>query len=136
MILLVSQLRGRHKLQTITGRSVLIALVLTGLLGLVFLAVLSALGPDWGAYAPATCTATRCFCELPRTGMLLLQPANTWSSFGYVLSGCLMLVMPHERDTASALRRRFRPAARYPYARGQGLRCDRSRRRSAFLPIA
>lgn len=103
MILLASQLRGRHKLQTITGRSVLIALVLTGPLGLVFLAVLFALGPDWGTYAPATCTATRCFCELPCTGMLLLQPANTWSSFGYVLSGCLMLVMPYERDPASAL---------------------------------
>lgn len=89
-------------MQTITGRSMLIALVLTALLGLGFLAMLSALGPDWDAYAPATCTSTRCFCELPRTGTLLLQPANTWSSFGYVLVGGLMLALPYERDPASA----------------------------------
>ena len=36
-------------------------------------------------------------------GSLLLQPANTWSSFGYVLIGSLMLVLPYERDPASAL---------------------------------
>jgi uncharacterized membrane protein (UPF0136 family) len=78
-------------------------LVLTVLIGLGFLGTLSVLGPQWGAYSPATCTATRCFCELPRTGTLLLQPANSWSSFGYVLIGCLMLVMPYERDAASAL---------------------------------
>lgn len=35
--------------------------------------------------------------------MLLLQPANTWSSFGYVLIGCLMLAMPYDRDPDSAL---------------------------------
>lgn len=90
-------------MQTITGRSVLMAPALTGLFGLGFLAVLSALGPSWGAYAVASCSATRCFCELPRTGMLLLQPANTWSSFGYVFIGSLMLVLPYERDQASAL---------------------------------
>lgn len=90
-------------MQMITGRSILIALVLTGLSAFGFLALLSALGPEWGAYAAASCTATRCFCELPRTGNLLLQPANTWSSFGYVLIGCLMLVMPYGGDPASAL---------------------------------
>jgi dihydroceramidase len=31
-----------------------------------------------------------------------VQPSNTWSSFGYVLIGCLMLVVPYERDPASA----------------------------------
>lgn len=35
--------------------------------------------------------------------MLLLQPANTWSSFGYVLIGSLMLALPYERDPGSAL---------------------------------
>lgn len=63
----------------------------------------SARGPNWSAYPPATCTATHCFCELPRTGKLLLQPANAWSSFGYVLIGCLMLVLPYGRDPTSAL---------------------------------
>jgi dihydroceramidase len=81
----------------------MLAVVLAGLLAVGFMAVLSALGPDWAAYAPASCTATRCFCELPRTGTLLLQPANTWSSFGYVLIGCLMLVQPYGRDPGSAL---------------------------------
>lgn len=90
-------------MQTITRQSILNALLLTGLLAFGFLAVLSALGPNWAAYVPATCTATRCFCEAPRTGTLLLQPANTWSSFGYVLIGCLMLVLPYARDPASAL---------------------------------
>ena len=85
------------------GRPTILAVLLTGLLALGFIAVLSALGPDWAAYAPASCTATRCFCEMPRTGTLLLQPANTWSSFGYVLIGCLMLVQPYERDSGSAL---------------------------------
>ncbi len=81
----------------------LIGLLLTGLMALGFLAVLSALGPDWAAYVPATCTATHCFCETPRTGALLLQPANAWSSFGYVLIGCLMLGLPYGRDPHSAL---------------------------------
>ncbi len=35
--------------------------------------------------------------------MLLLQPANTWSSFGYVLIGSLMLALPYDRDPGSAL---------------------------------
>lgn len=94
---------GTDLLQTITGRSILIALVLTGLIALGFLALIAFLGPGWGIYAPASCTSTRCFCELPRTGNLLLQPANTWSSFGYVLIGCLMLVMRSDRDPGSAL---------------------------------
>jgi hypothetical protein len=90
-------------LHTIAGRRILLAFALTALLACAFWGALSALGPNWDAYAPATCTATRCFCELPRSGKLLLQPANTWSSFGYVLIGCLMLVMPYGRDRASAL---------------------------------
>ena len=86
-----------------TRRSVFIALMLTGLFILGFLALLAALGPDWSAYVPASCTATRCFCEAPRTGTLLLQPANTWSSFGYVLIGSLILALPYGRDPNSAL---------------------------------
>jgi dihydroceramidase len=90
-------------MRIVLGRPFTLAVSLTGLLALGFIAVLSALGPDWAVYAPASCTATRCFCELPRTGKLLLQPASTWSSFGYVLIGCLMLVQPYRRDPGSAL---------------------------------
>ncbi len=89
--------------QMITARSMAVALVLTGLSALGVLAALSALGPDWGAYAPASCTTTRCFCEQPRTGALVLQPANSWSSFGYVLLGFLMMVLAAGRDPASAM---------------------------------
>jgi len=55
-------------------------------------AVLALLGPDWARYAPATCLGTRCFCELPRTGDLLLQPANSWSSFGFVAVGSWIML--------------------------------------------
>ncbi len=79
------------------------ALTLTALTAIGFLALLSALGPNWAAYAPATCTATHCFCELPRIGALVLQPANSWSSFGYVFTGFLMFGFAGERGGASAM---------------------------------
>jgi hypothetical protein len=68
-------------MKMIMGRPIMLAVVLTGLLALRSIAELFVLGPDWAAFAPASCTATGCFCELPRTGTLLLQPANTWSSY-------------------------------------------------------
>lgn len=69
--------------------------------------LLSALGPDWSLYAPATCTATRCFCELPRAGALIIQPANSWSSYGYAFVGFLMIVLSQGRNWNS----RFHPLA-------------------------
>lgn len=69
--------------------------------------LLSVLGPDWAAYAPATCTATRCFCELPRAGSLILQPANSWSSYGYAFAGFLMIV----QSQGPAWKSRFRSEA-------------------------
>lgn len=51
------------------------------------LALLKAAGPVWSLYPPATCLGTHCFCEHPRTGELLLQPANTLSSLGFVIAG-------------------------------------------------
>jgi hypothetical protein len=71
-------------------------LLLTGLLSLVWiaatLALLRVVGPDWGRFLPATCLASHCFCETPRTGQLLLQPANSWSSFGFVLVGSWIML--------------------------------------------
>jgi Ceramidase len=69
--------------------------------------LLGALGPDWAVYAPATCTATRCFCELPRIGALILQPANSWSSYGYAFAGFLMIAL----SQGQAWKSRFRPEA-------------------------
>jgi hypothetical protein len=88
---------------TVSARALLAALALAALSALGVLALLAALGPDWAAYAPATCTATHCFCELPRTGTLVLQPANTWSSLGYVLIGFLMIIAAGRRGGASAM---------------------------------
>ncbi|MDB5710074.1 MAG: hypothetical protein JWL96_2144 [Sphingomonas bacterium] len=89
--------------QAITTRSVLIALALTALSALGVVTLLSALGPNWATYAPATCTATHCFCEIPRIGALVLQPADSWSSYGYAFVGFLMIVLAGRRDWASAM---------------------------------
>jgi len=70
-------------------------------------ALLTALGPDWAVYAPATCTATRCFCEFPRIGSLVLQPANSWSSYGYAFAGFLMIA----QSQGAAWKSRFRSEA-------------------------
>jgi hypothetical protein len=65
------------------------------------LLLLAALGPEWSNYAPATCTATRCFCELPRAGSLIVQPANSWSSYGYAFAGFLMIITSQSRNWGS-----------------------------------
>lgn len=67
-------------------------------------ALLTAIGPDWAVYAPATCTATRCFCEFPRIGSLVLQPANSWSSYGYAFAGFLMIVLSQGGNWKSRFR--------------------------------
>lgn len=77
------------------------ALAATALSALGVVLLLSFVGPDYGIYAPATCTATRCFCEAPRAG-LFVQPADSWSSFGYVFVGFLMIVLARRSDWASA----------------------------------
>lgn len=84
-------------------RSILVSLVLTAVSALGVLAALSALGSKWEDYAPATCTATHCFCELPRISALVLQPANSWSSYGYVMIGFLIILFAGRRDWVSAM---------------------------------
>ena len=86
---------------TITPRQLGIAAVLTLLSMAAIWLLLSALGPDWAAYAPATCTATRCFCEMPRVGSLIVQPTNSWSSYGYAFVGFLMIVLSQGRGWVS-----------------------------------
>lgn len=84
------------------SRRVLTAAALTVLMAAITLALLNLGGPEWSRFAPATCTETRCFCEMPRTGALLLQPANSISSFGYGFAGLLMILMARGRDWISA----------------------------------
>ena len=62
-------------------------LILTLAAAAASLGLLATLGPDWTQFAPATCLATHCFCETPRDGALVLQPSNSWSSFGFVIIG-------------------------------------------------
>jgi hypothetical protein len=54
-------------------------------------ALLVIMAPLNAGLAPATCTTTHCFCENPRLGNLFLQPANSWSSFGYVFVGFFLM---------------------------------------------
>lgn len=64
--------------------------------------LLTALGPNWAIYAPATCTTTHCFCEMSRAGALIVQPANSWSSYGYVFAGFLMIALAQAPRWSSA----------------------------------
>lgn len=92
-------------MQSIGVRQITTALLLAALAALGIVGLLNLLGPDWGVYAPATCTATRCFCELARVGALILQPANSWSSYGYVFAGFLMIVLAAGAGWSSAMPR-------------------------------
>jgi hypothetical protein len=93
---------------TTARRAMLTALLGLGVVGASF-ALLGLFGPEWGRFAPATCLSSHCFCERPRTGALLLQPANSWSSFGFVLVGLwIMLGAGTRPDSALA-----GPAARW-----------------------
>ena len=67
-------------------------ILLTALTAMASFALLARLGPDWTHFAPATCLATHCFCEIPRSGQLVLQPSNSWSSFGFVITGFWMML--------------------------------------------
>ncbi len=91
--------------ETIGAKPIALAAGLTLLSMAVITALLSTLGPDWSVYAPATCTATRCFCEIPRIGTLIVQPANSWSSYGYAFAGFLMIVLSQGRGWTSAFNR-------------------------------
>lgn len=85
----------------ITGK-LFAALALTALAAAMTIALLGLIGPDWSIYPAATCTQTRCFCEMPRTGALLLQPANSLSSLGFAFAGFLMILLAQSRDWVSA----------------------------------
>jgi hypothetical protein len=85
----------------ISGR-LFFAFALTALAAAITIVLLNLIGPDWSIYPAATCTETRCFCEMPRTGALLLQPANSISSFGFAFVGFLMILLARSRDWISA----------------------------------
>jgi len=71
----------------------------TALTALATYALIATLGPGWSRFLPATCLATRCFCEVPRAGQLILQPANSWSSFSFVAVGFWIILFANRRNT-------------------------------------
>lgn len=89
----------------ISARDIAAAFGMTVVSALAITALLLGLGPDWSVFAAASCTETRCFCELPRTGELILQPANSWSSYGYAFAGMLAIVLSRRADWRSAFDR-------------------------------
>ncbi len=51
---------------------------------------LSRLDYSWSSWKPASCMPANCFCEAVHNGTIA-QPANTWSSFAFVLVGLLVI---------------------------------------------
>ena len=89
----------------ITSRQVSIAIGWAVLAALLTTGALLLLGLDYSQFAPATCKATRCFCERPRVGALILQPSDSWSAYGYVFVGFLMIVLARAPSWDSAFPR-------------------------------
>ncbi len=81
---------------------VVVTSLLTGLAAMATLAFLHLLGPNWATFEPATCLATHCFCEAPRAGALVLQPANAWSSLGFVFVGFWIIWWAYASPQATA----------------------------------
>jgi hypothetical protein len=67
---------------------------------LIIAAALSSIDYSWSNWKPASCMPAHCFCEAIRPGVIA-QPANTWSSFGFVLVGLLVI-----RQSGEDVRRR------------------------------
>ncbi|MGH7455113.1 MAG: ceramidase domain-containing protein [bacterium] len=53
-------------------------------------AALSRIDYSWVNWRPASCMPVNCFCEAVHSGTIV-QPANTWSSFAFVLIGLLVI---------------------------------------------
>lgn len=74
---------------------------------------------SWTGWRPANCMPDNCFCEAIRPGTVA-QPVNTWSSFGFVLVGLLVIRQSREdiRRHKSNLMKRQRA---YPALFGMAL---------------
>jgi hypothetical protein len=61
----------------------------------------------WANWPPATCRPDHCFCEAIRSGAVA-QPADTWSSLGFVFVGLLIAHAPSRgNDNPMAAYRRI-----------------------------
>lgn len=82
-------------------RYVLQAILWTAALALLSAAALYLTPLDWRLWEPATCMPDQCFCEGIRPGPVG-QPANTWSNFGFVFVGLLMITRARAEARAAA----------------------------------
>ncbi len=60
---------------------------------------LSRVDYSWSHWKPATCMPDHCFCEAIHPGTIA-QPANTWSSFGFVLIGLWLIIRRRQKPAA------------------------------------
>jgi len=82
-------------------------------------AALSSIEYSWTDWRPASCMPDHCFCEAIRPGTVA-QPANTWSSFGFVFVG--LLVMRQSGEDMRLLKRNLLTSRRaYPLLFGTAL---------------
>lgn len=82
-------------------------------------AALSRIDYSWTSWQPASCMPDNCFCEGIRPGAVA-QPVNTWSSFGFVLVG--LLVLGHSAEDTRLLKQNLLTRQRaYPALFGAAL---------------
>jgi hypothetical protein len=89
----------RAAVRTLAHTAVIPLALTLGLALLSWLVITSFAGAE---FAPATCLTTHCFCEMPRNGTAILQPANAWSSFAFVWIGGLIVMAGQRRDRRTA----------------------------------
>ncbi|HEY0322816.1 MAG TPA: ceramidase domain-containing protein [Pyrinomonadaceae bacterium] len=83
---------ARHINIKIQAGDFLIALLITFIAALILLSTKQ----SWETWKPATCMPDFCFCEHIRSGTIR-QPANTWSSFGFIFLG-VWVIRQSRRD--------------------------------------
>jgi hypothetical protein len=82
-------------------------------------AALSSTNYSWSSWKPASCMPANCFCEAIHRGTVA-QPANTWSSFGFVLIG-LLVIGQSEEDVRLRKTNLIRSQRAYPRLFGAAL---------------
>ncbi len=82
-------------------------------MSLLFHLLLYEIASFWQTWLPANCLPDRCFCEAINRVSVLKQPANTWSSYAFVVAG-LFIHFIYPRAVASSLR--YSPAHLYIFS--------------------
>lgn len=97
---------------TISKAAVLIFLMIIGLT-----VAVSFVDFTWESWKPATCMPDGCFCEALRDG-ILRQPANTWSSLGFILVALLIFGQARRDVSLASPSRKTNPFMNQPFVPG------------------